>query len=51
MENKNPKEHIEKLKISIFERLKLLEGAPGVGFHDVGVQYFLIQKGPTKFEI
>jgi histone deacetylase 1/2 len=42
MENKNSKEHIEKLKVSVFERLKYLEGAPGFQFHDV--------PGPIRYE-
>jgi len=29
MENKNSKEHIEKLKVAVYERLKPLSGAPG----------------------
>jgi len=41
-ENKNSKEHIERLKMSIFERLKYLEGAPGFQFHNV--------PGPISYE-
>ena len=42
MENKNTKEFIEKLKISIFERLKIIEGAPGVQFHDVRTLFYMV---------
>jgi len=35
MVNRNTKEYIDKLKISIFERLQLIEGAPSVQFHDI----------------
>jgi acetoin utilization deacetylase AcuC-like enzyme len=35
MENKNPKEHIQKLKESIYERLKLIEGRPGIEFQEI----------------
>ena len=37
MENKKPKEHIEKLTISCYDRLKSLESVPGFQFHDVSI--------------
>jgi histone deacetylase 1/2 len=35
MENKNPKDYLEKLKISCYDHLKNIEGAPGFQFHDI----------------
>jgi len=35
MENLNSTDYIEKLKLSCYERLKTLEGAPGVEFQDI----------------
>jgi len=42
MVNRNTKEYIDKLKISIFERLQLIEGAPSVQFHDVPAIFSLL---------
>jgi len=54
MENKNPKEHVEKLKVSVFERLRYLEGAPGFQFHDVPTQMnydeFIEMEDNTDYE-
>jgi len=38
MENKNPKEHLEKLKITVYDRLKYIEAVPGFQFHDIPTQ-------------
>jgi len=35
LENKNPLDYIQKLKESCYDRLKLIEGAPGVPFQDI----------------